>query len=487
MLFAMGLLLGCTAAPHPSPPPAGTSEAVAHCRALFKAVDDAVSTAGVGDAQATRIPGLPYLRINRLLAHGVEVPADGPAFDAWIHRLRDLDRRARRAELANLGATTPATDAQLEQCAGHLRRHDLADPATRQRLLEYQVPDDYRLSHRILGLYPLTAQPFLLGVRRLHRETDETFSIPLEQLPVQGQLRRLMPETAPARPDSPEAGPTTNQAGKQRLGIPQPDPETMAKLWVEHAPIWAIDTATGADRPGQPHLTSTGGSWVGGDAVIYTLPSYTRWQGETLLQLNYVVWFPARPRTGPFDLVGGHMDGITWRVTLDPAGRPLIYDSMHNCGCYYKAFTTPRARLHRQRRGWEEPIMVPQSVADGPGRIVLRVSSGSHYIQRVYREDDSEAADAVDPRSYTLADYDALRSLPVPGGGQRSLFRPDGIVPGTRRPERWLFWPMGVPEPGAMRQWGRHAIAFVGRRHFDDPHLLERYFEPDPTDPPRRQ
>jgi hypothetical protein len=36
-----------------------------------------------------------------------------------------------------------------------------------------------------------------------------------------------------------------------------------------------------------------------------------------------------------------------------------------------------------------------------------------------------------------------------------------------------------------MRQWGRHATAFVGRRHFDDPDLLERYFElADPA--PRR-
>jgi hypothetical protein len=29
-----------------------------------------------------------------------------------------------------------------------------------------------------------------------------------------------------------------------------------------------------------------------------------------------------------------------------------------------------------------------------------------------------------------------------------------------------------------MRQWGRHATAFVGRRHFDDPWLLDLYFEP---------
>jgi hypothetical protein len=27
-----------------------------------------------------------------------------------------------------------------------------------------------------------------------------------------------------------------------------------------------------------------------------------------------------------------------------------------------------------------------------------------------------------------------------------------------------------------MRQWGRHATAFVGRRHFDDARLMERYF-----------
>ena len=36
---------------------------------------------------------------------------------------------------------------------------------------------------------------------------------------------------------------------------------------------------------------------------------------------------------------------------------------------------------------------------------------------------------------------------------------------------------MGIPSAGAMRQWGRHATAFVGRRHFDEPFLVERYFE----------
>jgi len=46
----------------------------------------------------------------------------------------------------------------------------------------------------------------------------------------------------------------------------------------------------------------------------------------------------------------------------------------------------------------------------------------------------------------------------------------------TERAERWLFWPMGIDSAGAMRQWGRHATAFVGRRHFDDADLLEKRF-----------
>jgi len=39
--------------------------------------------------------------------------------------------------------------------------------------------------------------------------------------------------------------------------------------------------------------------------------------------------------------------------------------------------------------------------------------------------------------------------------------------------------------PGAMRQWGRHATAFVGRRHFDDADLIERRFQLDLPEPAR--
>lgn len=70
-----------------------------------------------------------------------------------------------------------------------------------------------------------------------------------------------------------------------------------------------------------------------------------------------------------------------------------------------------------------------------------------------------------------------VRSLPAGNGGQRSLFGAHGLMPGSERPERFILWPMGIRSPGAMRQWGRHPVAFVGCRHFDDPFLFESLFE----------
>jgi hypothetical protein len=109
-------------------------------------------------------------------------------------------------------------------------------------------------------------------------------------------------------------------------------------------------------------------------------------------------------------------------------------------------------------------------------RVLLRLAAGTHYLQRV----SVVAADGAGPAAlaYALRDDDELRSLPLPAGGRRSAFGPDGLIAGTERAERWLFWPMGIADAGSMRQWGRHATAFVGRRHFDEPDLLERRFEP---------
>ena len=52
----------------------------------------------------------------------------------------------------------------------------------------------------------------------------------------------------------------------------------------------------------------------------------------------------------------------------------------------------------------------------------------------------------------------------------------DDYITLRRRLERFILWPTGVLSSGAMRQWGRHSVAFAGRRHFDDPFFMDRMF-----------
>jgi hypothetical protein len=194
-----------------------------------------------------------------------------------------------------------------------------------------------------------------------------------------------------------------------------------------------------------------------------------------VLQLIYQIWLPAREKTGMLDLYGGPLDSLIWRVTLDPEGVPIAFDSIHACGCYYLLFPSRGYRAVPPKDD-AEPVLSPKSIASiSPGRrLLLRLQSRTHYLQQVSFVDD---ASEVATRSYLFHDIEQLRSLPMPNGSKRSLYNNDGIIEASERAERFLLWPYGIASPGAMRQWGNHAIAFIGRRHFDDPFLLENLLD----------
>lgn len=446
---------------------------MAACARFYESFDRAVAQAGVADVQTMRITGFPYLRVNRLLAsfRGELTPAQEAV---WMDQLRELAAVAEAVELTNLPtaqlamlgvADRAAATTRLDECAARLRKFDQKHPAVMVKLRETaRVEDAYHDFQRLLGLYPLTALAVSAGIQDLSAATRERFAA--DDWPVTGQLVDYVPTGQ--RPDA------VTGIRRGALGIPQPTPTQRRRLFDRHAPIWRVDVASPADRIGRP-------AWRQGrividttQPVVYEKLSYTRWQDQVLLQLNYVIWFPARSKTGPLDLYGGHLDGITWRVTLAPDGSVLLYDAMHNCGCYHMAF--PGSRIVPRDVGglWQEPLITP---ADAPvlaanERVRIRLVAASHYLQSI-----SAVAMPADGIEYHLVAYRQLRSLPLADGQHRSLFDEQGLVPGTQRLERWLLWPMGVAEPGAMRQWGQHATAFVGKRHFDDPDLLRRYFE----------
>lgn len=382
----------------------------------------------------------------------------------WIKRLAALDAESRTLELRNLGHAiadpdTANLNSQLDQCRELLVSKLLTQPSQIQLLRQRAVvADDYLNSRRIVGLYPLSALFVSLGIKRWHSSAEKQFDLPLTEVPVRGQLIRWG-HTTDRKSPSPLAF-----AERDPLSIPSLTPTEQQQLFRRHTPVWEIDVVDDNDMIGTPH-------WRNGpvidttQATQYQLLSYTRYENLILVQLNYVIWFKSRPGN---DIYAGQIDGLTWRVTLGPNGEPWLYDSIHNCGCYHHFFPTQYLQQRHGDDGAEPPLVPPQ--APSPP-LVVRLESRRHFIQRVYHDTGARPA-----RPLAQEQYNLLRALPTLRG-HHSLFGRYGLVAGSQRRERFILWPMGIRSPGAMRQWGRHPVAFVGRRHFDDPRLIQTLFQ----------
>jgi len=462
------------------PAPAG----VEACRAWYRDLDRAVEEAGVRDAQDARIPAFPYLRVDRLHAALRDRAAmSEPAWNAFADALLELDLRARGHELRNLpDPPLPPQDAILRtrDCGRLLRDTDLAKAERRAALLEAaHVPDDYSDAKRLLGLYPLTRIVFAAGVRRWEEEMRAVIARP-HDAPADGRVIRYMPPQGASVPRAVVAG-ILARSSADPLGRPRISEQELLDLGLAYAPTFEVVVKADYDRVGalgwgrDPRVPEVDAS----RPVAYVSVGHTRYRRGTrdhiLLQLVYTIWFAERPPLEEADLLAGRLDGLVWRVTLAPDGEPLLYDSMHPCGCYHQFFPTPRATPRPAPDPREEwafaPLSLPRVAEDERPRV--RVASATHYIEGV-----ELVRGTAGTERYGFRDADSLRSLPR-GDGFRSVFGPDGLIAGTERAERFLFWPMGIVSAGTMRQWGRHATAFVGRRHFDDADLVERRFDLD--------
>jgi len=488
--LAAALLAGCASFEAPlSGHLASPAPQVRACAEWYVTLDAAVEAAGVRDAQEVRVEGFPYLRVNRLLAamKGAATASLG-VLNAYAGRLADLDLAARGYEIGNLPEerlralaqrSPPGTRgeaiARTRDCARLLREIDFAKPEARSlALARARVPDAYSAGQRLLGLYALTRVAFAAGVRRWEEEQRAAHAGAPRAAPGT-VLVRYAPAAIP-RLGFNSAAEIIARSVRNPLGLPEPDANDAEVLLAAHAPSFEIETAGDADRFGR--LRWRHGSGVPGvdatEPAVYTRVAHTLYRGRPLLQLVYTIWFPERPPQVPGDILAGRLDGVVWRVTLAPDGEPLFYDSMHPCGCCHVFFPTARARARPASDSLEEWAFAPATlprVRHGE-RALLRIASGTHYVERVtlVRGIDSVSR-------YAFRAEEELRSLALPGGGRASVYRADGLIAGSERPERLLFWPTGIASAGAMRQWGHHATALVGRRHFDDADLAERRFE----------
>jgi hypothetical protein len=460
-------------------------DALGGCADFFESLDKRVSESQALDPGAFRVEGHPYLRTNRFLASfSSDAVADRAAFDPWLDRMQALDQEARRHEIANLPAaggpsagsvnSEAELNARVASCGNLMKAADFEDTESRVALRDKtRAPDEYLSLPRVLGLYPLTSFFVSNGVRNWHAEARRTFST---GPPVGWRAIRYAPEKSVEFSDK---GQIVAAAKRDILGIPIYSSTDIEALFWMHAPVWEVQTEAEYDRIGAPIWTPRGLLAIDArQPATYTLLSFTRFGKEILTQLNYIVWFPARPKEHALDIYGGLLDGVNYRVTLDQNGRPLLYETIHNCGCYYEAYPTGRLRVRGKIDYAEPPLILKAPELTRPNeRMTVAMQARTHYVQHLYPAARQPHPETV---AYPLLDYGALRSLLHPRGGRRSMFSPDSLAPGSERLERFILWPTGVVSPGAMRQWGRHAVAFVGERHFDDPDFLDKMFmEPD--------
>ena len=452
------LLTGC-ASLQPLPPLA-VNAADAACHAGFQNFNEAVDRAGVRDAEFERIPGFPSLRIDRLhAALASRAPLSELEFSDWVRALNGLGLHAYAIEFAHLPVLDGADFSRLSGCSAQLEKSILREPALRKALLERaRVPDRYSNAARVAGLYAITRAPFFAGVQAWEREHAQA-------------MREAAAHPRPARQFVPgTTAPSETIAGQARV-----DASQQARLLAAHAPLLEIETAGAFDEIGTPAWQRDGRIGIDtAQPAVYERLTQTLVGGKALTQLVYTLWFPERPKSGSVDLLGGVLDGVILRITLAPDGTPLMLDTIHACGCYHMFFPAPGVALRPDAPSHEEWAFVPASLpAWQPGsRFVVRFASATHYVLGV----TASSLVARDATAYARRPEGQLKLLPTPDGRSRSLYGPDGLVAGTERAERFLFWPMGIASAGAMRQWGHHATAFVGRRHFDDADLLDVRF-----------
>lgn len=438
------------------------------CGGLWQQYVEQVRVENAFDAQAWPLPSYPFLRVNRNLAYAAHGPLSPQQRRDWLGRAYRLGRLARQAESARFSPTVDLPE--LESC---LRRNLPAlvdDSAFWAYVRQHRPPDAYNDTARVLGLYPLQQPVVSWQVENLVRDVEAEFQHYIST----AQWRRYQ---IASRPDWNSIR-ELFQAGKHRdaLGMPVFSPAEEALLFAYYSPVIEQEQRFPTDRIGAPVRSGT--QWrVTEEPRLFTLLSETRWRGQWLPQLVFVWWYSARPKSHMLDMYAGQLDSLVFRLTLDWRGEVLFYDSIHSCGCYQKWYPARAGIRFKGLDGRDEPLAIlPVRPPTQPYQAVIRLKSPEHFVVGM---DFEKSGTRQVARLYDMRPYLTLRRQP---SGEKYLFAPDGLVPGTERPERFLLWGLGVPSAGAMRQWGHHATAFAGRRHFDDPLLFERYFEWAPPD-----
>lgn len=337
-----------------------------------------------------------------------------------------------------------------------------ASPRRLAALAEEALPELYLPGRRLFGGY-FFARPFLRAGAERWRAGERAAIA--DGLPDPRSLHRPEHGSDVAPVDLARALRTLRE--RHPLRWPVPDAAALELLGAAFAP----ELATEEDSP-QARIGALLGQ--GGRPLVdveqpraYLDHGYVRWGPHVLLQLSYTFWFPERPRTGLLDPYGGAIDGLVLRVTVADDGRPLLWESIHPCGCFYTVATPADRGLEivpADPARLEPPLRIAGPSADARPRV--QFTPDEHYLRALTPAGPAPALARI--RSYSIEPYERL----LAAGPRRPPFDVEGLLRGSDRGERLFLWPSGIRSPGAMRTPGRQATAFLGRRRFETPELL---------------
>ena len=318
--------------------------------------------------------------------------------------------------LASRASSNLMKENKVAACGDLLKEADFKDSDQRQKLRNLvSAPDEYIMLRRVLGIYPLTSLFVSHGVSKWHADAHKSFS---NEPPVNWQTIRYVPGQ---KIDGGSVRQIVAQPQRDSLGIPVYSPEQLEALFRIYAPVWEIQHQADDDRIGTPYWTGKGVLDVDTHKPLtYTLLSYTHFEKQILAQLNYIIWFPARSKQSDWDLYGGLLDGLIYRVTLDSSGAPLIYETVHNCGYHYRAYPTRRLQVRAEIDYAEPPLVLKApDLNSSKDFITIARENRTHTVQHLYPRSREHQSDGT---AYSLADYGQLRSLPYSSVHRRSMF-----------------------------------------------------------------
>ncbi len=451
---------------------------------FYKQLDNLVEKEEINNAYGIKVSGFPYLRSNRFFSYIKDTLKNKEQKEAWVKYLQELDLSARVSEIKNLsdssikklGKSTNASGrdeilTKLKHYSNKMLENDQKNPHFFDTLISLvETPDDYSTAMRVFGGYPFAYLPVAFFSDRLFEKMKKTFKIPVDKLKVHGKLQHYSNKNHFFK--NTEVKRIFAESPKDTLGLPLLSAKDKNTLLNSFAPDYEQDASGRYDRPGEVIWKDEELNVDTNKPSVYYYFSHMFYKDKPVIQLNYVIWYSKRD--GPLApwYEKGVLDGFNFRVTLDTKGTPVMVDIVHQCGCFH--FFVPNKKVVKSivSQSFQFDALVLSWLPEEfpKKRISLRVASGGHLIENINIENTSEKI------YYKLVPYENLVSLPY-GKSRKSMFDTDGIGYGTERAEPYFFFPMGVPEIGAMRQRSHHPTKLIGKAHFDDPMFLNDSFE----------